>query len=455
MYKSKVDFSKITGKIKPLHGVNNGPLEYIFLHNTSEYFKQARIPFSRLHDTEGTYSAGEFVDVPAIFKNFDADPEDPAAYDFTCTDRYLKGIKDCGTDIIYRLGVSIENAAGAGKVPAMHINPPKDYLKWAKICEHIIKHYNEGWADGFHMNIKYWEIWNEPESEAQWTKSFEEFINFYIEAGSYLKNCFPKLKFGGYGSIGFYPLTRKERPFDGEPYTSLIVNIEKFLKTVKEKNAPLDFFSWHLYSDNIEEFILYAEEARRLLDKYGFESCESILDEWNTDAGPKKIEGLHGAAYSGAVLCALQKSSVDISTYYDARMPTWYNGLFKANGRIYGKTIDPLKTFFTFRAFGELYSLGNSVQVSYDSGIYICAAKKGDESAILLVNHSEDVKEIETEVSGLSDKVSEITTYLISEEHDLEQIKRESITDTSFRLYNTLEPHNVILIKMKDWDIIL
>ncbi|MBI4578450.1 MAG: hypothetical protein HY718_02035 [Planctomycetes bacterium] len=38
----------------------------------------------------------------------------------------------------------------------------KDFAKWAKICVNIIRHYNEGWADGFHYNIRYWEIWNEP-----------------------------------------------------------------------------------------------------------------------------------------------------------------------------------------------------------------------------------------------------------------------------------------------------
>ena len=27
----------------------------------------------------------------------------------------------------------------------------------------VIKHYNSGWANGYHYNIKYWEIWNEPD----------------------------------------------------------------------------------------------------------------------------------------------------------------------------------------------------------------------------------------------------------------------------------------------------
>ena len=52
--------------------------------------------------------------------------------------------------------------AGVGIKP-YHTFPPKDPEKWARICEHIIRHYTEGWADGYHYNIRYWEIWNEPE----------------------------------------------------------------------------------------------------------------------------------------------------------------------------------------------------------------------------------------------------------------------------------------------------
>ena len=26
--------------------------------------------------------------------------------------------------------------------------PPKDYAKWARICEHVVRHYNEGWGWG-------------------------------------------------------------------------------------------------------------------------------------------------------------------------------------------------------------------------------------------------------------------------------------------------------------------
>ena len=53
-----IDFSKNVGTIRPLHGVNNGPLTYGFVLNTSQYFKEAGIPYSRLHDTEYPYGSG-------------------------------------------------------------------------------------------------------------------------------------------------------------------------------------------------------------------------------------------------------------------------------------------------------------------------------------------------------------------------------------------------------------
>ena len=50
--------------------------------------------------------------------------------------------------------------------------PPKDFRKWAQICEHIIRHYNEGWADGHKWDIRYWEIWNEADLDSKtWNTS--------------------------------------------------------------------------------------------------------------------------------------------------------------------------------------------------------------------------------------------------------------------------------------------
>ena len=119
---------------------------------------------------------------------------------------YVKNTFDAGTKVFYRLGASIEHGLKWGTYP------PKDFAKWARICEHIVRHFTEGWADGFNYDIEYWEIWNEPENGAtpetntMWKGTFEEFMKFYEIASNHLKNKFPNLKIGGYGASGFYAI---------------------------------------------------------------------------------------------------------------------------------------------------------------------------------------------------------------------------------------------------------
>src|SRR5436190_627996 len=81
-----------------------------------------------------------------------------ASYRFAETDDYLAAIVKTNAKIVYRLGESIEHT------PRKHFaHPPKDYEAWSQASLGIIRHYNDGWADGARHDIRYWEIWNEPE----------------------------------------------------------------------------------------------------------------------------------------------------------------------------------------------------------------------------------------------------------------------------------------------------
>ena len=136
-----IDFNQIYREIKPLHGINNSPVTF---GAPLPELLEAGIPYVRLHDTGGAYGQNRFVDIPNIFRDFNADPTDPNSYDFAFTDAYLKGLIASGMKIFYRLGVTIENGF---MIKPLRIHPPADFLKWAKICEGMIKHYNNGWAD--------------------------------------------------------------------------------------------------------------------------------------------------------------------------------------------------------------------------------------------------------------------------------------------------------------------
>ena len=147
----RADFTKTAGRIKPMHGIGQPPI--LGLYDTMfHYVGEAGFPYSRLHDVGGPFGGSRFVDIPNLFPDFDADETLPGSYDFVFTD-WL--IERQGCEPIFRLGVTIENFAG---IKAYRVFPPKDFGKWARICEHVIRHYNEGWADGYTFRIRYWEI---------------------------------------------------------------------------------------------------------------------------------------------------------------------------------------------------------------------------------------------------------------------------------------------------------
>ena len=153
----------------------------------------------------GRLGGGLFVDIPNLFPDFDADENDPKSYRFVFTDSLMTALEANGVEPFFRLGVTIENWVGyPGKFPALRTKPPKDFAKWGRICEHVIRHYTEGWANGFKMKVEYWEIWNEPEGKAMFDAPFEEYMRLYGTVAPYLKKKFPHLKIGGYGSCGFY-----------------------------------------------------------------------------------------------------------------------------------------------------------------------------------------------------------------------------------------------------------
>lgn len=386
MAEIKVDFRKIKGNIKPMHGVGQPPF-YGTDFSMFRYLAQAGIPFSRLHDTGGYLGGGRYVDIPNLFRNFDADPGDPASYDFVFTDLLIEALTESGVEPFFRLGVSIENEC---RKKAYRLDPPGDYLKWAKICEGVIRHYTQGWADGYRYPIRYWEIWNEPDNyediyeNQMWRGTKEQFYQLYGTASRYLKERFPHLKIGGYGSCGFYA-AGGNRTADGaaaSPRMEYFLEFfEGFLAYVKENSCPLDFFSWHSY-DGVKANCFYAEYARRRLDEEGFAHTEHTCNEWNCEMGMRGTA--RHAAVAASMLLAMQDTSLDSAMFYDARLGvSVYGSLF------HPMTALPLPAYYTFVGFNELYKRGKQAWVQCrEEGIYAVAAAGEGEGCVMIANLS-------------------------------------------------------------------
>ncbi|MBQ3288288.1 MAG: hypothetical protein IJH50_02615 [Kiritimatiellae bacterium] len=393
-----VDAGKETGPVKPVNGVGQPPMiDAIGSAPMFHYLKDAGIPYSRLHDVGGWLGGGLYVDIPNLFPNFDADETKPENYRFQFTDALLVNLEKNGVEPFFRLGVTIENFVGYGKTgtfPAVNIIPPKDPAKWARICEHVIRHYTEGWANGYRMKITYWEIWNEPENHPDDMKNpmfrgpFDEYMKLYGVAATHLKKCFPHLKIGGYGHCGFYAGVGSDHvpASNSSPRRQYFVDCShKFLAAVRDNGWPLDFFSYHSYSDPKEAMrqVRFADEH---LNEYGFTSdkCERIFNEWLPFVAHDNLGTALQASAVAAELIALQNGPCDLACIYDARCGVGnYAPLFNP------LTYKPHKAYYAFVAFNELRKLGRAVRcVSSDPDLYAAAAAKGNRVALMLANYS-------------------------------------------------------------------
>ncbi len=418
-------------KFKILNATNGGPWHK--RHANDQYrsnfedYKAARIPYSRNHDSGvvGIYGGPFSHDITRIFPDFDADPYNPDAYDFACTDESILVCLEAGTETFFRLGQTIEHHIKKHGTVA-----PKDFNKWAIICEHIIRHYNEGWADGYHLHIQYWEIWNEADLDADdadnkrtWGGTKAQFFDLYEIAAKHLKSCFPDLKIGG---------------------PALAYNLDwaaDFLYEMKKRQVPMDFFSWHIYSTTPEQILNRAEEIKTLLDKYGYSTVESILNEWNYVKGwtdefiytIESITGLKGAAFITATICAAQHSSIDMLMYYDTR-PSCFNGVFDYY------TYKKLKGYYPLYWYGQFYDMEKEIPSDNTiENIYsLCGVDKNGKTLAVVTYYTDDDNAENKQIHVDFGKDGKYEIHLLDEEHDGELVETTACLRFDLKRCNTV-----------------
>lgn len=406
-----VRFRETGGKFRALHGLNNGPCCYGSLVDVSHYYKQLQVPLVRLHDPNWPHPRE--VDIHTVFPDWDRDPSDPSSYDFRRTDEYICSVLATGARILYRLGESIEHTA-----TKYYVHPPADYEKWAQVCLGIVRHYNDGWADGMRDSVEYWEIWNEPDnSPAMWSGTPHQYYELYRVAATALKAFNPQLKVGGCA------IAHVGSDFE-----------RGFLDYCEQHRLPLDFYSWHTYTDDPEVIVRNARRVRAQLNERGYEHTESHCNEWNYfDSDWKLIwqpgsewvrkrmfdtqKGPVGSAFAAAVLLALQDAAVDQANYYDGQPTALFCGLFDYHGA-------PQKTFHAFAAFRRLLEFPARAECSVNGsarGVFAGAGlNEQGEAAVLVANYRGQTRRYLMEWAGLPADGSLICReYRVDEGHSL------------------------------------
>ena len=428
-----VDPGTVMGPVKLMNSVNGGPMVAPVMGDQKrgnfEEYKALAIPMARTHDAINCVSGGAHTgDISALFPNFDADENDPKNYDFVFTDHYLDAMVRAGTKPFFRLGQTIEH--GPKKYGAL---PPKDFAKWARICEHVIRHYNEGggwgvdrayttqniaWSNQF--NIVYWEIWNEPDLDPSddpaklprdprcWGGTVTNYFNLYETAAKHLKAKFPHLKIGGPALCGNWDYG------------------DRFLRYCRDTKSPLDFFSWHIYAVEPATLGKLCHHWREVMDKYGFEKSESILNEWNyvkgwSDDWVYSLEAERGrfnqkgAAFIAGAMIDCQYAPLDHLMYYDAR-PTGMNGMFD------NVTMWPMKGYYPFYAWKRLLAYGTQVKCEIREGR---GKKTNAATGIVWENGSPKVGDEGFRAVAAKDAAGKVAVFIVRYKED------NNVTDTA------------------------
>ena len=363
-------------------------------------FKDLRFYMVRNHDWAHNNTDQRLIDVHHIFPLMHLDPSDERNYYFAPSDEAIRLTYEAGSKVFYRLGTSIEHTEGIH----FNTNPPEDFDKYAEVCAAIVRHYTKGWNNGFHYDMPYWEIWNEPDLKngAMWTGSAEQFALFFAIVLKRLKTEFPELKVGGPAHTVFSPCL-----------------IDMIKAECDKLDVTPDFYSYHIYSNNLDAMRSVATEPRKYLDKIGWNKTESILNEWhfirswvgvhsnlteesynysiNSRDG---LMGINSAAFNVASFCIFQNSPLDYSFYYGCGTGNW---------GVYRPSRLPNKNFYSLIMMRDMvYDFPKKTTVSGCDEQTQCAiaglSEDGSKAAMLLGDLYGISTDIPVEIKGFDFK---------------------------------------------------
>jgi xylan 1,4-beta-xylosidase len=284
--KISIDAAVTVGTLRPFSGVQAAAGA-----DGTAFYKAARIDLVRVDAALGPGA-------DAIFPDIGADTDNPKSYNFGPIDRIMSSIKTTGAEPLLRL---------AG--PPSVADSPTDFDKYAQIARHVALHYNKGWGKGFKYAVRYWEIWNEPDSKRSWSGAAIDYYALYDKMARALQSADDSILIGG-------PALAK--PLLAGAYR------ENFIDVVRANRLPLDFFSWHFFAVDSNDpfvFVSIARQLRRVLDAHASGSTKNILEDWTADPADEDMSKAARASFAVSALIYMLGGPIDAQTVDARAMP--------------------------------------------------------------------------------------------------------------------------------------
>ncbi|MDR2382088.1 MAG: hypothetical protein LBE08_13150 [Bifidobacteriaceae bacterium] len=290
--------------------------------------------------------------------------------------------------------------------------PPADTAKWAALVSATIRH----WIDRYGAEeVRTWlfEVWNEPNLDAFWVGTRQEYFEFYAATAAAVKAVDPALRVGGPTTINFVPDAR----FAGETEDTSVhlrsedladltswdwrpVWVEEFLDYCAARDLPVDFVSTHPYPTDwaldshgtgafqSREVGALNKDLNRLRDtvaRSAYPDAELHLSEWSSSAGYRDHTHDYPQAATYVVKSYLENLGLANSVAY------WtFSDIFEQGGA--GDA--PLHGGFglitrwgnpkpTYRAFEMLNGLGDELLARTTGAVVSREAGTGKVSAVV------------------------------------------------------------------------
>ena len=173
-----------------------------------------------------------------------------------------------------------------------NITPPRDFDQWGELIAKLVQH----WVNRYGVEeVREWffEVWNEPNLDAFWTGTQDEYFHLYAVTAKAVKSVDASLKVGG-------------------PATAANAWIDDFLNHSKKNDLPVDFISTHHYPTDAfgspgDDTVMQLEKSRLGVMHEDVEKVKKragdlpvYYTEWSTSSNPR--DTLHDDSYCAAYI---------------------------------------------------------------------------------------------------------------------------------------------------------
>lgn len=227
---------------------------------------------------------------------------------------HVKDAQDAGLDVLLTVLATPQYLATptngttfqVWNLPPYARTMPSDPQAWADLVVERI--------DNIYAKVgtvpDYIEIWNEIDRVEFWEGSLQDYETLYATTATTIRAAYPQIKIGGPGLAGHFSTL--------EGTESALAALSRFCAT---NSVPLDFLSWHHYTEANELSISgVVPNLRSLHQSLGLGYVELIISEWNIWANVNKdpwaFDSSVAAAQMAGFLTTALEEGLDRSTFF-------------------------------------------------------------------------------------------------------------------------------------------